>query len=150
MITTALKTFSKVSVSNDFVLKVCIVGLALGSLAGCAPVEMVPAGRAAEFVTKTKTPFYSFGPAQPKPTEILEKNTFVVLERKEGDFCYGKLDDGRSGYFITADLRPAPPTVPAVSSEELFPPTVELNIPEPDFSQPVEVVPTTAVPTAAR
>jgi hypothetical protein len=59
--------------------------------------------------------------------------------RKEYGYSFVRLEDESFGYVANEDLRVEPPTPPAVRIEELFP-EPSLELPEPDFSEPVDDV----------
>ncbi len=121
-----------------------LAGVVLFGLFGCAPLEVYTLENSPEYMTVKKTPFFLHGPKQPGPPDVLKPQTFVKLQRKEYGYSVIQLDDGRSGYIATDDMRKAPPTGRAVNEDELFPQRrVESTFvlpPEPDFSLPVEEV----------
>ena len=118
-----------------------LAGVFLLGLFGCAPMEVYTSENSPEYMTVKKTPFFLHGPKQPGAPDVLQPQTFVKLQRKEYGFSVIQLDDGRSGYIATEDIRQAPPAGRAVNEDELFPQRrIESTFvppPEPNFSLPV-------------
>ena len=108
---------------------------------GCTPVQVYAPDQAPEYVTKRKVDFFPYGPQQPGPPEILERETFVKIQSWEPGYSKVTLGDGRSGYVANEEIRVAPPAARPVADEELFPERYALLIPEPDLTMPVEDVP---------
>lgn len=119
----------------------------LGALAfgACAPLEVHEPDVAPEYMTPGSALFYRYGPAQPGEPDELPPGSLFRLLRKGRGYSQILLEDGRSGYVATEDIKAAPPTARPVDETELFPPRATVRtappLPEPDFDLPVPEVP---------
>ena len=109
----------------------------------CAPLEVHEQESAPEYMTARATSFYRYGPAQPGEPDEVPAGSLLRLLKKGRGYSQVIIEDGRSGYVATEDIKAAPPTARAVDGGELFPAPVHRPppLPEPDFDLPVLEVP---------
>ena len=117
-------------------------------LAGCSGIETFDRKSAPEYVTVKATDLFVHGPMQPGRPVELPPQEFVKLLSRDSGYSVVALGDGRSGWVDSRDLRPAPPSVRAVTEEEVFPEKAAtfFPVPEPDLKLPVEDVPQGGMP----
>ncbi|MEI8310673.1 MAG: hypothetical protein WCH98_07950 [Verrucomicrobiota bacterium] len=115
---------------------------------GCSGVETFDRKSTLEYVTVAPTDLFVHGPMQPGRAVELPPQEFVKLLSRDSGYSVVALEDGRSGWVDSRSLRPAPPSVRAVTEEEVFPEKAALfpPVPEPDLKLPDENVPKVVPP----
>ena len=109
--------------------------------AGCAVLTYAPEV-APEKVTIVDSPFYRFGPMQPRPDDYLPAGIRMRILRQEMGFSLALLDDGRTGYVANETLAAAPPrpkpspTPKKSSTRSRVPVLIDATLPEPDPPTP--------------
>ncbi|GAB4165982.1 MAG: hypothetical protein Fur0032_03090 [Terrimicrobiaceae bacterium] len=120
--------------------------------AGCAVLTYAPE-MAPEKVTIVDSPFYRFGPMQPRPDDFLPTGIRMRILRQEMGFSLALLDDGRTGYVANETLaaalpRPKPSATPKRSAtRNRVPVLFDATLPEPDPPTPdLEAGPAEIIP----
>ena len=123
------------------------LGVVLGGvLGGCAGArEVFAPGEAPEYLVVRESALYRRGPAQPGRPDRVAAQEIVRLSARDPDYAMVALEDGRTGFMATEDLRPAPPRGQAVDEMDLFPERFarvpDEPLPEPDLALPVQDIP---------
>lgn len=119
---------------------------------GCAVQNFAPEV-APEKVTIVDSPFYRFGPMQPRPDDHLPAGIRMRILRQEMGFSLALLEDGRTGYVANETLAAAParpkpsPTPRRNPARGRVPVLIDATLPEPDpitpdlGAGPAEIIP---------
>lgn len=99
-------------------------GICLVLLAGCASETFSPETAPAAKVLRERALFYRSGPLQATPADArLDRDTTLLVLRKEFGYSLVQLEDGRTGFVANEDLVP-------VERLEVLPPVEDLPIRE--------------------
>lgn len=119
---------------NISIILVCL------ALSGCTTIEVFNHESPPEYLTVRVAEFFARGPAQPDPPQKIPPDTLVSVLKRDSGFVQVRLPDGRKGYMIWADLKPAPPEAPGVPFDPVIVEAI-VEVPLPDFGTAPDEVP---------
>ncbi len=103
------------------ILQGMLIGCASsGATEGSAENSGDPADDQYYVVSTEFTPFYTLGPQQASGPDLsLRQDDLVVLIKRSFGYSQVSIDDGRTGWLATSDIKPAPPELLGPTLDEL-------------------------------